>query len=103
MKVGDTFPPIQVTITYSDGSTPVNLTGGSVRFLMQTLDGVTSIAQTATIVSASDGIVKYDWVAGDTDTEGEYHAEFEATLSTGKIVSAPTNGYIDVHILRQME
>ena len=103
MKVNDTWPALQITMTYNDGTTAVNLTGGTCRFLMKSLDGAVAVSQTATIVTPASGIVRYDWVAADTATEGEYHAEFEATLAAGGIVSAPTNGYINVHILRQME
>jgi hypothetical protein len=59
---------------------------------------VTSVDASATIVDATTGSVKYDWVSGDTANDGEFVAWWKATLSTGKIFESPEfRVLIDAH------
>jgi hypothetical protein len=65
---------------------------------MASQHGQNLVNTTATIVSGTAGTVRYDWAAGDTDVVGKFRGEFEATLSTGKIVTVPNDSYIDIRI-----
>jgi len=53
----------------------------------------------AQITSASGGTIQYDWNAQDTDTEGEYRGEFELLFGSGQKMTVPTPGFINIHIV----
>lgn len=97
MKVGDTSPQLTATLENSDG-TAIDLSGGSVVFRMMTSRGQAILSSSATIVTAASGIVRYDWVTADTARPGKYLAEFVATLASGRIVTVPSDEYIEVII-----
>ena len=82
MKQGDLKPALQVTLKDGDG-VAVNVTGATVKFSMrnQATRALKINEGTVTLVTAASGIVRYDWVAGDTDTPGLYDAEFEVTYA----------------------
>lgn len=98
IKRGDTYPPIQATLSDASGSA-INLTGASVLFKMRLRDtGAIIVSAAATIVTAASGIVSYAWDAADTAVAGEYLAEWEVTLSSGRIVTCPNDGYLVIKI-----
>jgi hypothetical protein len=83
LKKGNTLPMIKARLKNPDGSA-MNLTGGSVRFRMRAPgSGVAKVDAVATIVDAATGQVAYAWVAGDTDAEGMFDAEWPVTLPGG--------------------
>jgi len=91
LKKGDT-PTIQTTLTR--GGTAVPLAGASVRFLMSLDPGDTAtVAAAATIIDPNAAIVEYTFSTGETDTEGEYVAEWEVTHATGVIETYPDDSY----------
>jgi hypothetical protein len=112
MVKGDLKPSILATLQYSDGS-PVDLTGSTVNFQMFQ-NGVQLINRPCTIVSPSNGVVRYDWVQGDTDHLGMCPAQLEVTFPDGTnqtfpvsedfaveftspaTVAAPSAGYVTV-------
>ena len=87
---GDTAPSITGTLT---NISEADLTAATVRFQMRltteyryTVDGV------ATLVSAAAGTVRYDWVAGDLDTPGDYVSRWLVTFADTTIEhSLPAN------------
>lgn len=93
IKQNDTAPSIQEILSLN--GTVIDLTGCTVRFHMKVLDGVIKIDQPATVVDAVNGIVQYDWDAGDTDTVDNFFREWEITLPSGRIMTVPndTLGY----------
>lgn len=98
IKKSDTRPPIEVTLQYDNGS-PVNLTGGSVFFVMGNLtDYSTYRSGACTITSASDGQCKYDWDVLDTGSVGNFWGEFQTTWSTGSVMTLPSNHNLKVEI-----
>lgn len=105
MKRGDTRPELQVTLKDGTG-TAVNVTGTTIKFSMKNkLTGQLKINEgTVTIVTAASGVVKYTWVAADTDTVGEYEAEFEVTFGGGAIetfANSKANRLL-VHIISEL-
>jgi hypothetical protein len=90
VKQNDTKPFVKAVLSEVTGSPPqasaVNLTGATVKFIMRLSGSSTAkVATTATISTAASGIVRYEWVAADTDTLGNYIGEFEVTDSGGNI------------------
>lgn len=77
-----------------------NFTAATAVFNMRQAGGGTKISrQSATISSDAEGtFFQYDWVSGDTDTAGTYEAEFEITLSSGRVETYPNNAWIDIKI-----
>lgn len=92
MRQNDTKPFLQVQI-YDATDNPVNsavvdLTGAAVRFIMRGADGTAKVTATLAgteFIDRPNGIVRYEWETGDTDTCGEYCVEFEVTDSTAYI------------------
>lgn len=97
LKQHDRKPSIQATLLL-DGS-PVNLTGATVKFIMATGPGTTpKVNSSAVVVTAASGIVRYDWLAVNTDTAGSFDAEWEVTFSDGTKQTFPTIDYISIDI-----
>jgi hypothetical protein len=98
IKQNDTSPSLQATLKDGAGSA-VDLTGASLRFHMREVGNNTAkVDDAATISDAENGVVYYNWSAGDTDTIGSFEAEFEVTYSGGEIESFPNNRFIEVEI-----
>lgn len=103
LKRGDELPTIQASL--STGGAPVNLTGATVvRFIMAPKAGGTvKVKSPAVIVSATDGIVRYDWKTADTDVAGEFQAEWEVTWADGKSQTFPTGSYHSIAVLADLD
>lgn len=99
IKQNDTSPAMLATLQDANGNA-INLTGASVRFHMRSIGGGNPVVDAAaTVVTAASGIVRYNWVAADTDTVGTYQAEFEVTYADASIETFPNDGYIAVQII----
>ena len=99
VKQNDTSPAMLATLQDADGNA-VNVTGATVRFHMRAVGSTTVVVdEAATIVTAADGIVRYNWQAADTDTIGSYQAEFEVTYADASVETFPNDGYIRVEII----
>lgn len=99
IKQNDTGPAIVATLQDANGNA-INLTGAGVRFHMRSVSGGNPVVDAAaTVVTALSGIVRYNWVAADTDTVGTYQAEFEVTYADASIETFPNDGYIAVQII----
>lgn len=101
-KQKDTFPPIQETLTRSDG-TVVNLTGSYIRFTMSTDYGKLLLTGNATIVNANTGQVKYEWQENDLSYPGGCYGEFEVTYPNGSVETFPNNTYIKIKVLPDLD
>ena len=79
---------------------PVNVTGATVVFSMRVKPaGTVKVdAQTAVVVAAGTGRVRYEWTAANTNTADEYEGEFQVTYANGKIQSFPNDGHIPIVI-----
>lgn len=96
---GDTSPGLERVLRDHAGQ-PINLAGASVTFSMgNRVTGAAKItAAPALIQSAAAGVVRYGWTPEDTDTAGQYDAEFTVTYADGAIESFPRPGKIRVSI-----
>lgn len=110
MKQGDLLPSVVAVLHDTDPTTGqprvMDLTGATVKFHLR-LDGAASLVvnRAASIVGAATlGTVQYDWVAGDTDTVGDYLREWEVTYTaSGKQVTVPNSkDGLRVKISRQL-
>lgn len=103
IKSFDRLPSIQAA--FAIGTTPFDLTSvTSAKFIMKTATGNTvRVNSPAVIVDAPGGVLRYDWVSGDTSVPGSYTAEFELTFSGGKPQTVPTKSYITVDVLADLD
>jgi hypothetical protein len=103
MKSHDRLPSIQATL--SSAGAPVNLgTATEVRFIMRpAVGGVAKVNAASVIVDAAAGVVRYDWLAADTDTPGSYMAEWQVTWASGKRQTFPTLTFHTVDILQDLD
>ena len=101
IRQNDTSPSLQALLKDADRN-PIDLTGASVRFHMKAVGGAVKVDQPMTIVDQSNGVVQYDWVAGDTDTVGTYYVEFEVTYSDSAIETFPNKGNLTVNVIKEL-
>jgi len=99
IKRNDTSPAMLATLQDANGDA-VDITAASVRFHLRPINSQTvTVDEAATIVTAPDGLVRYDWQAADTATIGSYQAEFEVTYADTTVETFPNDGYIRVEII----
>jgi hypothetical protein len=99
IKRNDDQPTLDVALR-DDKNRPVDVTGASVVFHMRnTADDTTKISgASVTVLAASKGEVRYPWTTTNTNTAGNFEAEFQVTFSDGGVQTFPNDGYIDVII-----
>ena len=99
IKRNDTSPSMLATLQDASGNA-IDITAASVRFHLRPIGSQTvTVDEAATIVTAIDGLVRYDWQAADTATIGSYQAEFEVTYADTTVETFPNDGYIRVEII----
>lgn len=97
LKKGDTLPKLAATLKDSEGY-PIVLSGATVRFKMRKEGTRTSkVDAVATVVDAEEGQVEYAWQAADTDTAGQYEAEWVIT-NGGNVQRVPNDRFFAVSI-----
>lgn len=84
---GDTAPDITSQIHLEDDPTsPVVLTGASVRFQMRKADDRRfTVNAAATVTDESTGLVRYSWAVNDLAVPGTYLAQWEVTYPGGRV------------------
>ena len=99
IKRNDDQPTLDVALR-DDKNRPVDVTGASVVFHMRnTADDTTKISgASVTVLAASKGEGRYSWTTTNTNTAGNFEAEFQVTFSDGGVQTFPNDGYIDVII-----
>ena len=99
IKQNDTAPSIQATLKDADGIA-VSLAGATVSFKMRKQGSATAkVNAAATIVNSAEGIVKYNWIAADTNTVGTYQAEFQVTYANATVETFPNATYLKVKVI----
>lgn len=108
MRQNDVMPYLDVTLKDYSGAYPYS-TDDTIRFVMKSSDDTIKINQSSTgsfvtFLSSTAGTVRYMWSSsnGDTDTPGDFLADFELTTPTGKQVTFPNNGHLAVVITPEL-
>ena len=88
------LPAFRVTLLDPDNPrVGFNLVGATVDFRMRLKGTDTVVASgSATLVDAANGVVEYQWGASDTQTAGEYDADWRVTTG-GKLGIWPSEEY----------
>lgn len=104
-KRHDTAPTLQVALTDGSGNKPPGtLVGGSVKFIMRaTGSSVPKVNATASIDDATNWLVSYSPIAADTDTSGDYQAEFQVTYASTKKQTFPDPDYLLITITDDLD
>lgn len=98
---GNTKPYLNGTIFLEeDPSTPVNLTGCTVRIQMRKADDrrFTVNQEVTTVTDALNGQVQYQWGENDLNTPGIYQVQFEVTYPDDS--TQTTSSPIDIEVRR---
>jgi hypothetical protein len=78
---GDSAIPVDIEIRNDEGE-PYVLTGKTVTMKAQKINAAAvKISSACTVVSATEGIVRYTFSSADLDTAGVFDAELEMTSS----------------------
>jgi hypothetical protein len=78
IKRGDLKPRLEAILQDALGNAVPIPEGATVEFHMRLPDStVLKVNAEAVVDDAPGGQVAYNWIAGDTDTEGDYLGEFE--------------------------
>lgn len=100
IKVGDTLPLLQATLTDGAGNA-INVSGANgVSFRMRKSDGPAHVykAEGAADLTTdgSNGQVEFAFSAADTDTEGEFYGEFVIDWGGGDIQTIPNDDFLRI-------
>lgn len=95
---GDTAPDITATLYESDGTTPLDLTGATVRFQMRKANDLDfTVDAAATIdIDPTTGKVSYRWGANDLAVPGEYIGQWRVTYVDARIQTTAVPNEITV-------
>ena len=102
LKSNDTSPAITYQLKDGTGAVVV-LTGASVKFMMWAPGAASAkVNAAATITDAALGKVSYTPTAPNTDTPGDYIAEWQVTFAGGAIETFPNGDYLKVRVLTDL-
>ena len=97
IKKNDTNPALAVTLQYSDG-TAIDLTNGSVWFVMGNKDYTPYVSGLSVITGSTLGMVEYRWTGSpDTQVPGTYWGEFEMNWSGSKM-TLPSDHSLQIQV-----
>ena len=99
IKQNDNRPNLDVSLR-DDRDRSVDITGATVVFHMRNAADNTVVVSSGSvsIISASRGDVRYDWVVANTATSGNFQAEFQVTFAEGAVQTFPNDGYVKIVI-----
>jgi hypothetical protein len=101
IKQNDTSPSLGASLKDAQ-SASVSLVGATVKLHMNSLEGISKVNQVMTVTDAENGVIQYDWQAGDTDTVGSYYAEFQVTYSDYSVETFPNGGSLSVSVVKEL-
>jgi hypothetical protein len=92
LKQGDLAPKLI-------GDLNADVNGATVVAKLRRVHTTTTMSKTCSITDATNGIVEYQWIAGDTDVPGSYIVEFLVTFSGSIPERYPQRSYRELSIL----
>jgi hypothetical protein len=101
IKQNDTARILYDTLTIS--GTPLNLTSGSVMLIWYDPVEGTATRKSGSVQVAESGSVSYQLTSDDVGTVGNFILEWEATLSSSTVLTVPTETYIKLKILPDLD
>jgi hypothetical protein len=103
IKAHDERPSIQATLF--TGGVAVDLTSATgVDFIMALASGgAPKVNAAAVVADAINGVVRYDWISADTDTPGDYEAEWQVTWADSDTQTFPTASYHTISVLADLD
>lgn len=102
IKQNDTSPALRAVLKDAD-DVIVDVSGAAVEFHMRPVGATTATVSAAgTVVSGTEGLVEYSWLAGDTSVAGNYEAEFQITFANSKIETFPNSRNIKIKIVPEL-
>jgi hypothetical protein len=97
IKAGDTFPALVTTLEENSG--PLDLTGAGTITMRMASNSVSMTDLECSIVGdPTNGVVEYEWDAGDTATPGTYKVDFLIDFGSGQLQSAPNDSEKEIII-----
>lgn len=103
IKQGDTQPDLVAILKDADGDAVDLSTATSVTFHMRMKNETDVLINRATIISPTvTGQVTLVWLATETETAGDFEAEFEVLWNTGKISTFPNKKHTSIQITEQI-
>jgi hypothetical protein len=101
IKVFDRLPILRSNLTDDNGY--VDLGGATVKFVYQVRTRARQpVTGSASVISAISGLVEYAWVSGDVTGGGVFYGEWRATLSGGKQMSFPNDGFFSFEVINAL-
>ena len=101
LKQGDLGPAIRAHIINDSDQASPSFVGATGTFKLLSVNDITGelveVFEKAAVFeapTATGGIIRYDWEAGDTDTKGQLQGLFKVVLSDGTPGHYPDKGYI---------
>jgi hypothetical protein len=94
---GDTYPPLIID-TNADvtGATAV----ATIRRKHQPI--ASAVTKTMTLTDPTNGVLQYEWVAGDTDQPGTFLVRAVVTFGTGEVQTFPQDSDLELTIRRRL-
>lgn len=103
IKKDDLRPNIEATLEDENNNAVDLSNASSVDFHMKKFDSSsTKVDSSATITDAANGKVEYEWSSGDTDTAGDYIAEFEVMWSDSDPETYPNFENLHVRVFDEV-
>jgi len=109
LKVRDTRPILEVALKSPDGSAH-DLTGSTAwKLHVKLTDGSVITRDMVIFGAATDGVLRYTWVAGDWGAGGlplntaprDYQMEYEVIAGTARL-TFPNDGYDTLHVVSDL-
>lgn len=100
IKTGDDTPALAFQLYYPDGTKP-DLTGATITIkLVRASDGVvvTAAGAMTAVAPATNGIAQYAFPLNGYPLPGTHHGEISVTLASGRHVTFPGKGYLEINI-----
>lgn len=91
IKQNATRPVLILRLERADGTVVDLTTATSVRLQV---DDPLTLDVAMTVTDAVNGIVEYDWKAGEIDTVGKHRADVEVVWDDGGVEAFPADGYL---------